>query len=117
MRDPNLRQRAEQISEILENVWNVGKLTSEEYKIFENCIQTPVGRKLFRGQLNKYRISHRKLLEPKSFNLIKQLFWKVLDKMRDIDKQEYQRTNLEISGRKPSFFEDPTRERLETCMD
>lgn len=117
MLDPHLQQKADQISDILENVWNIGRLTEEEYKIFSDCIQTPTGRKLFRGQLNKYRISHRKLLNERSFKTLKRLIWEVLDKMREVEMGEAGRGGLDMLARKASFVEDPTRERLETCMD
>jgi len=117
MSDPAFKNKSEEISVILENVWELGKLTPQEEKVFEDCIQTPIGRKIFRGQLNKYRISHRKMLEPKSFNIIKKLFWQVLDKICENRKSESHNNQREIPGRSQSFFEDSTRERIETCMD
>lgn len=43
--DPALKQVSEKLSDILENVWNIGKLTNEEYKVFDDCIMSPAGRK------------------------------------------------------------------------
>lgn len=117
MLDPLLKQKAEQLSDILENVWNIGRLTEEEYKGFNECIQSPTGRKLFRAQLNKYRISHRKLLNERSFKTLKSLIWKILDKMREVETGESDGFSLDMFARKASFVEDRTRERLETCMD
>ena len=117
MLDPMLRQRGEQISDILENVWNVGKLTEQELKTFTDCIQTAQGRKLFRAQLNKYRISHRKMINDRSFKTLKRLLWLVLDKMREAEMGEVGNRDIDMLARKPSFVQDNTRERLETCMD
>ena len=112
MVDPILMKKSEQISDILENVWNVGKLTNSEYDVFKEVIQTPAGRKLFRGQLNKYRISHRKMLNERSFKTLKRLLWLLLDKMRAQEINEKHVDSLEMMGRKASFVEDPARKLI-----
>jgi len=116
MQDPYLKKMGDDLSDILENVWNVGKLDQKEYEIFDKCIQSPQGRKLFRAQLNKYRISHRKVLNEKSFKTLKRLLWKVLDKMKELEDRSPIEEH-DMNSRKPSFIDDHERERLETCMD
>jgi hypothetical protein len=116
MMDPRLKNRSDKMSNMLENVWNIGKLSLEEYDEFNDCIKTPSGRKLFRAQLNKYRISHRKQLNDRSFKTLKSLIWKLLDKMHEVEMNE-KGTSDDMFGRRHSYVEDPTRERLETCMD
>lgn len=117
MKDPFLAKMSEDISNILENVWNIGRLTQEESDTFDKCIDSPAGRKLFRGQLNKYRISHRKVVNDKSFKTLKALIWKVLNKMKKIDDSKSESEDDSNVIRKPSFIDDQERERIETCMD
>lgn len=116
MADPRLKTKSDKISEMLENVWNVGKLSQEEYDYFDDCIKTPTGRKIFRAQLNKYRISHRKQLNDRSFKTLKSLIWRLLDQMHEVEMNEMG-SSEDMLGRRTSYVEDPTRERLETCMD
>jgi hypothetical protein len=99
MNDATLQNKSQKMETILENVWNVGKLTKDEYKFFESLIRTQNGRKLFRGHLNKYRISHRKMLNDRSFKTLKRLFWVLLDRMKQIECDERE-DDEDMLGRK-----------------
>ena len=49
MLDPTLKEKSEKVSAILENVWNIGKLTKEEFDTFH--------RRLL-GDILVYRVNH-----------------------------------------------------------
>lgn len=36
MADPRLKTKLDKISDVLENVWNIGKLTQDEYDYFDD---------------------------------------------------------------------------------
>lgn len=97
------------------------RLQNNQLENFEKYISLPVGRKMFRAQLNMYRISHKKVMSKQSFVTLKSLIWKILDKMDHIEGrsmyESFKQTQDYEESRKPSFVSDDQRERIETCMD
>lgn len=81
LKDPDLQDTSNKMSEILIKVWDSDRLTEDEWEWYNEQARDEDGRKLFRAHMNKKRTSGLKQLSNSGFDILRKMMWTFLDEV------------------------------------